>query len=180
MTTPTDKQLEKLQKLFEREDLTYFEQGDLLLAIDPDDDALAKLGERFMRSTATLRERIKVSRMFPPERRSTQNSWSIYREASRIKKNEDRFALLDTRPEWTLGAIDTAVQDYLEKQADAQRGRTTPKKGARAGFKADSVQGAVSLEDGVLMIELRGGIISEGRVVEISEGRSQVIFKVRG
>lgn len=180
MSKPTEDQIKQLDELFQREDLTYFEQGDLLLAIDPDDEVLDQLANQFDRAVSTLRERMKVSKLFPPERRSTKVAWTIYREASRIKKAEDRFAIMDSRSEWTLGAIESAVTNQLQKDAELNQGKIKKQPVKRGGFKLDDIKGSSTLEGDVLTVELRGdhSRISDGKILSLSEGRVLVAFTI--
>lgn len=176
MSKPTDDQIKQLDQLFQQEDLTYFEQGDLLLSIDPDDEILADLATRFDRTVATLKMRIRVSKAFPPARRSTKISWGVYKEAAKIKKAEDRYALIDTRSEWTLGAIESAVNDHMRKISLVD-GRTEKQiKASGMNFGAVTVKG--QLEGNLLTLDLSGvgRNLTNGQIVNLSSEKVLVAF----
>lgn len=92
-------------------------EGDLLLSAHLTRIELGRLANRCRRTTLSLRERERVAREIPPERRG-RHAWSVYR-AVIVVPEPARWELLDSREHWTYDEMELAVQDWKRLHGSA-------------------------------------------------------------
>lgn len=116
----SEKLVEDMKQLCNRESETLWEQGDRLVGEALSDDELAKLAQVVQRRAMTLRERERVSREFPAAVRDHRHAWTVYRILSRIPDPRERQAILDARAEWTVEAMEIQVREWVRKQTGVE------------------------------------------------------------
>lgn len=136
----TEDLVTQMKELVAHEETSLWAQGDRLAEAHLGDAALGKLAQILQRKVATLRERERVAREFPPHTRDSRHSWTVYKVLTRIPNPEERAKLLNARTEWTVEAMETQVREWVRREAERQGivpgghlGRSKSRSGMRIG-----------------------------------------------
>jgi hypothetical protein len=160
---------EQMKTLLTREDMTLWDQGDLLNAQNLSAAELAKYAQRWQRKYSTLKRRMEIASQFPKKGglRDSRHSFHVYSELARIPAEfeQERRDLLDARSEWTIESMRRGVNDWL-----LGRGLGGASVSAMGGNgKRVSRSGGFNLNDGSTM--LKGKVTQKG---DVSDATGQV------
>jgi hypothetical protein len=94
-----------------------WEQGDMLFAARLTEAQYRLVAQQTHLSRDTLHEREQMARVFPPERRHSQVSWSVHKVLARVQDEDEQDRLLASRDpsDWSTDAMRRVVRRYLEK-----------------------------------------------------------------
>lgn len=113
----TDKQIDEMRSLRSHEDMSLWGQGDKLREWALNRDDLAKLSELLQISVATLKQRERVAREFPPHTRDARHAFGVYSVFLGITNTTERMKVLNSRMEWTIEAAKEQVRLWRKRNA---------------------------------------------------------------
>lgn len=137
VTMLTDDVITRMKALIKKEEISLWEQGDILKDAALSDEEMGKLAQILQRKVATLRHRERVSREIPPNMRDSRHSWSIYSILIRVPDQAERQRLLDSRLEWTIESMELQVRQLLQAKM-GKEGKLPPKR--RGGMRLGNVR----------------------------------------